>query len=380
MPILPPALRTSNERHYVDRRFADFVLGVVLRIATGSLAASSDSMKLTDHSVTSQDTTNSTPATRTTILHRLVIVHLVVGIAVAIVMSTIDRRSGPPFRLVAAFLGIIFGQASLLGIWASLGTTHWRRRLIGTVLGVSYLILLFGTIDYGLHSRHLRHMIGVAAFLSAITLVVWTIRVAMHLDASALSSSGRSRLSFCDLFVLAFALIWLGDVFWGGLPRGIPVPLSATCCTMIVLLIPRSMRIAIHRISAPAASVVRIQFAIRHLMLLTFVIACLITVGRLLPRYIWNGQMLVVGLTFGLVGIIPIWPALSPQRSTILCLVSLALAGSAGIAIGHFAMCALFRYNQMWWTVTMDQTIVVALSLLVVRLAGYRLKRSPLRE
>jgi hypothetical protein len=338
-------------------------------------------MKLTDQSASTQGTANSLNATGTTILHGLVIVHLVVGVVVAaIVMSTTDRRSGPPPRLLAAFVGIVFGQASLLGIWASLGTTPWRRRLIGVVVGASYLILLLGMHLFGFHSRVLPHLIGVAAFLLAITLIVWTIRVAIHVNASALWLRSGSCLAFPELFALAVGLIWLIEVVRGRLDSDILMPLSVTFSTTIVLLIPRSLRIAIHSISAPVVSVVRIQFAIRHLMLLTFVIACLITVGKLLPRYVWNGRMMACELTLGLVGIAPVWPALSPQRSTILCLVGLALAGSAGITIGHFAMRALFSRDQIWLTVTMTQTIVVALSLLIVRSAGYRLRRSPLRE
>ena len=44
--------------------------------------------------------------------------------------------------VVAAFVGLVFGQTSLLGIWGGLGTCSWRTRLIGVVTGVICLVLV----------------------------------------------------------------------------------------------------------------------------------------------------------------------------------------------------------------------------------------------
>ena len=67
--------------------------------------------------------------------------HVVVGLIGAFVAYFAGR--GPTLR-GAAFVGIVFSQTSLLGIWGGLGTNPWWSRLIGVVVGVGYLGLLLG--------------------------------------------------------------------------------------------------------------------------------------------------------------------------------------------------------------------------------------------
>jgi hypothetical protein len=71
----------------------------------------------------------------------LVLAHVVVGLLGALV-SYLAGRS-PTFR-GAIFLGLVFSQTSLLGIWGSLGGSPWWKRLIGVVIGVGCLGLLLG--------------------------------------------------------------------------------------------------------------------------------------------------------------------------------------------------------------------------------------------
>ena len=49
--------------------------------------------------------------------------------------------SGPNL-VVAVFVGIVFCQTSLLGIWGGLGTSSRWNRLLGVMVGMGYLGLL----------------------------------------------------------------------------------------------------------------------------------------------------------------------------------------------------------------------------------------------
>ena len=78
----------------------------------------------------------------------LVIAPVVIGL-IAALMSYPVRDN--PTLLGLVFFGIVLSQTSLLGIWGGLGTNPWWTRLIGSVLGVSYLapLLEFGVFEPG---------------------------------------------------------------------------------------------------------------------------------------------------------------------------------------------------------------------------------------
>ena len=131
----------------------------------------------------------------------------------------------------------MLSQTSLLGIWGSLGTSPWWKRLIGVVVGISYLVPVLG----------------------------------IGMDESVLIT-----------FILVVAV---------------------TSFVAIPLLIVRLFRIAIRLDDSPVASVGRIQFSIRHLMILTFVIACLISIGKLVQthalRTVRSSICFLITLAFG---------------------------------------------------------------------------------
>ena len=82
-----------------------------------------------------------TPTTPRPRILWLVLAHIVVGLTGAFVVYF--ARRGPTLW-GAVFVGVVFSQTSLLGIWGGLGTNPWWSRLIGVVVGVGFLGLLLG--------------------------------------------------------------------------------------------------------------------------------------------------------------------------------------------------------------------------------------------
>ena len=160
------------------------------------------------------------PNPRRTILW-LVVGHIVVGLIGAFVAY--PAGNSPSLR-GAAFLGIVFSQTSLLGIWGGLGSNPWWHRVIGVVEGVGYLALLLG--------------VGIS-----------------------------------DLSLLTFLVVVLATAF-------VATP----------LLVVRFFKVAVQLVPAPVAAVGGIQFSIRHLMILTFAVACLITIGKWVQSYFTDGE------------------------------------------------------------------------------------------
>ena len=138
----------------------------------------------------------------------LVVGHIVVGLIGALAADS----PGPDSMRRAAFVGIVFSQTSLLGIWFGLGSIPWWRRVVGVGVGVGYRGLQLG-------------------------------------------------VSFHELAPVLF--LWV---------------VAATTISALPLLLVRLFRVAIRVDSSAAGLVERFQFSIRHLLTLTFVVACLISI------------------------------------------------------------------------------------------------------
>ncbi len=80
--------------------------------------------------------------------HRIVFlvgVHVAIGLVAAFVTAAAFRRSdrSTMFRwLQAVWLGIMFGQTTLLGTWAGLGLSRWWKRLFWVSVGIGCILLL----------------------------------------------------------------------------------------------------------------------------------------------------------------------------------------------------------------------------------------------
>ena len=239
----------------------------------------------------------------------LVVAHVVVGLMGAFVSNLAGRS--PTLRGVL-FLGLVFSQTSLLGIWGGLGSSPWWGRLIGVVVGVGYLVPLLG---FGI--------------------------------------SERNPATF---FVVALA----------------------TTFVAMPLLFVRFFKVAVLLDFSPAVG--RIQFSIRHLMVLTFVVACLITIGKWVQPHLLHGervfQLLLFAATFSVVGVLPVWFVLATKQPVLYSVGLVAVGACAGYCLARF----FHDDASIWMTATVTEAMAVVISLLVVRSCGYRLVRLPSRR
>jgi hypothetical protein len=153
------------------------------------------------------------------------------------------------------------------------------------------------------------------------------------------------------------------------------VVVVTTTFVALPLLIGRFFRVAVCLDSSSVGSVGRIQFCIRHLMILTFIIACLLTIGRSVQPYFHHGglffQLLVFAVTFALVGIFPVWFILTTKQPVLYSIGLVAVGACAGHCVGR-----LFHDEaDIWRTAAATEAMAVVVSLLVVRSCGYRLVR-----
>ncbi len=249
-------------------------------------------------------TTASTNAGRRIIW--LVVGHAALGL-LGICFSDI-YRSGITWR-VAAFVGLVSAQTSLLGIWGALGACSWWKRLIGVTTGTVGLEIVLET---GL------------------------------------------RQAYFELLIIVVV---------------------ATLCVLVPLLIVRCFRVVIHRDSSSAPAVVRIQFSIRHLLILTFVVACLVSLARLVQPIesrsdVFVGILQLAGL-LGLVGVLAVWIMFVTKWPILHGLGLVAVAVGAGCWFGWRVLGDV----EIMTTAVAVEAVTVIVSLLVVRACGYRLVR-----
>ena len=128
---------------------------------------------------------------------------------------------------------------------------------------------------------------------------------------------------------------------------------AATTISALPLLLVRLFRVAIRLDSSSAGSVERFQFTIRHLLTLTFVVACLISIRNCVEPYAielvetpdgvvsdyfdeavyyWLFPAAVVGV----LGILPVWFVLATKQLVLSCVGLLAAGVCAGYWLGRF--------------------------------------------
>ena len=107
-----------------------------------------------------------------------------------------------------------------------------------------------------------------------------------------------------------------------------------------VLLIARCFRIRIVRQTVPVSAAGRLQFAIRDLMILTVVVACITAFGKWLLTVEFTpfepGHLALVYLPFITIGLLSVWPALSARRPLLPCGIFVVIAGGVGMCFKAF--------------------------------------------
>lgn len=155
------------------------------------------------------------------------------------------------------------------------------------------------------------------------------------------------------------------------------LPIMGTVLVAVPLLIVRGFRVVIQVDSSPTTLASRLRFSIRHLLILTFVVACVVSFGKIVHPLILQWQFIIEVIVYAticiVVGILPVWIALATKRPVPYCIGFVIVAAVAGYYIGR----AYSEVDGVWMIVTATEAVTVILSLLVVRSCGYRLVRVP---
>ena len=182
--------------------------------------------------------------------------------------------------------------------------------------------------------------------LRLIGLIVGTGCLAMMLGA------GIDELSGEIIFVVVAAVLLVAAVTW------------------IVRWLKGAMR-QIHD-SAPDARE-GLQFTIRHLLVLTFVVACLVTIGKALaprlPRLHDVTMLSAIAVCFVSVALVAIWAILGLGHVLFRSIVLFVIAAIVGWILAR----VIDESDDTFWTsTTILQATYLMASLLVVRSCGYR--------
>lgn len=250
----------------------------------------------------------TTDTHRRALIGSLLIAYAFFGIAMAIISADEPAVSS------AILFGLVSSQATLLGMWGGLGSTHWLLRLVCVTAGtiVVYIELAFGIDEF---EDEIFVLVALSTLLSGI---------------------------------LAVSLRLMG-MWVGGDAKEHP------------------------------GSREGLQFTIRHLLIWTFVVACLVTIGKYAKPRFRSSEMYVIITTlsvgYAAVAISALWAVLGKNLVAARCLVSIIIAVIAGYA-GALVIGNLSMWETIFWMAcSAIQSLAILASLAVVRMAGYRLLR-----
>ena len=262
-----------------------------------------------------------TAAKRREWILRLFAAHVVVAVALGAIARLRSLDWGPhPCEM--SFIGLVFAQTSLLGVWAGLSRSPWWTRLPGLAVGAVCM--------------------GVGGCV------------------------GIDEVDWLTFFVFA-------------------------CNGVMVAAVLTIFRCVRFRVALPMIDnhdQAGRPYGIRHLLILTLVVALMLWIGRHLDfgRFdIWfladlDMFLAVITSSCVLIGVLSPWTMLREGllalRGVILFVV--AAAAGLGIAATEWRLTKDFlEVFSSWLTVYLTETIVLIVSLLVVRHCGYRLMRLP---
>ena len=124
------------------------------------------------------------------------------------------------------------------------------------------------------------------------------------------------------------------------------------------------------------------QFNIRHIMTLTFLVACLLPIGQRMSGILWDRELLFMIIheivAFAAVGVVCVWAVLGNRRSILATIGFMVLAvgiGSVSSKATIFCGGPESLITMGWYSplVTFVQGVVLVVSLHLVRSWGFRL-------
>ena len=250
---------------------------------------------------------------KTVSTHRLPFgILLGIHIVVAVALGFFIDDGAPNFPL-AIYIGLFFSQTSLLGFVVGLANLPIWARLIALVVGAIYLCILFFT-NFGAPYE-------------------------------------------AELLVLVL------------------LPIVGTAIMSLAIRAWLARLVDTTKLGRPVVAE-GLQFSIRHLLILTLIVACLMGLGRLLFPWFENlyliGDFVAYSVCFIAVGISSLWAMLGISHVVGRIAVVLALA----VASAFIPAFVVGRGDFAFWAVMMlAESIFVLASLFVARWLGYRLIR-----
>ena len=186
----------------------------------------------------------------------------------------------------------------------------------------------------------------------------WMIRLLLVLVSTvylyAELGLGIGELDWEIYFLVALATFLVGFVCW------------------IIRLVRAVLRTDVHVLANTREG---LQFSIRHLMQLTIVVACLMTIGKLLAPSVRGldsmAQLSTLGLCYAAVALTSIWAILGLGHPAFRSVFVILIAVAAGLAGGYVTDRG--SHLGFWASTTVLQAAMLVGSLFVIRGMGYRL-------
>jgi hypothetical protein len=239
----------------------------------------------------------------------LVLGHLIVGL----IGCGISRYyHNDPSLLTSAFVGLVFGQTSLVGLWGGLGTRNWLVRLVGVLVGLIYL----GTL----------YCIGIDAFVVVAVLMV---------VSAGLTTAGL--LAVCRYFGLRIASSGLDK------PERKAAQFSIRQLMGLTLVVACFIALA--------------QWLVPHFNIGPFLL-----------------QLFLVGVSFAVLGLVSAWAILGTKHPKLGILSVLLIAPIFGFG-GEALLSDGGEDLADWIAATMTEAVVLIVSLYAIRRGGFRVGR-----
>jgi hypothetical protein len=144
-----------------------------------------------------------------------------------------------------------------------------------------------------------------------------------------------------------------------------------------VLLIVRCFGVRICLATVTKVAAPRNQFSIRQLLILTFTVACLVSLGKWLEPHLLPVTAPLLralnGLFRATVGLFLVWPVLGTRRPILPSIIAVAIAVGLGLCLLTWFPPFAWTVVTYWTTITAVEALSLVASLLVVRSCGYRL-------
>lgn len=142
----------------------------------------------------------------------------------------------------------------------------------------------------------------------------------------------------------------------------------------------RCFRVRICRAREQESPVRQMQFAIRDLMLLTFAVACFVTLAKWIAPSLTGFpplfELSLLVLVLAVVGLLSVWPVLGARQPLAASAILIIVAAGVGFCVVWSVRHDL-EGAALWAVLTVTEALSLAVSLFVVRSCGYRLVRLP---